>query len=292
MSLSVCLVATDSAPRAATILESLRPYADEVLIAADSHVAEETLSCYSKLADRLLRIDSCSDERHTDLPHEQCGGDWILRLSGDELASRAFLRRLPEMLSSRTVQRFWVLRRWLFGDEKRYIAEQPWSADFVNRLVRNDGTDSIAALTPPPMSSAVAHEYVTEPFYHLGLLFESEQQRRDKAIRYEVVRPGLKAVGGGRLNEVFYLPELRDSPQLHPVPTEDEASVANVLCAPETIEPPHSSTTLPVISTAEMDRMWKERAVAEDAYRARIEAYEPIVSFAPAWTSRAESAPR
>jgi hypothetical protein len=134
------------------------------------------------------------------------------------------------------------------------------------------------------MTPAAPHEYVTEPFYHLELLLENEQQRRDKVIRYETVRPGLKAVGGGRLNEVFYLPELRDSLQLHPVPVEDRAAVSNTLRASETIEPRHSSTKLPVTSIGQTDRMWKERAVSEDAYRAKIEAYEPTVSFAPTET--------
>jgi hypothetical protein len=110
MSLSVCLMTTDPPARVTAILEPLRQYTDEIVIAADERVDDRTLACYSALADRLFRIDFRSYERHLSWLHAQCGGDWILRLDGDELASPAFLRRLPKMLDSRTVQQYWVLR--------------------------------------------------------------------------------------------------------------------------------------------------------------------------------------
>ena len=57
MSLSVCLMAAAPPSRVAAILEPLRPFADEVIIAADSRVDDETLAGYGALASRLFRIE-------------------------------------------------------------------------------------------------------------------------------------------------------------------------------------------------------------------------------------------
>jgi hypothetical protein len=284
MSLSVCLLTSDPAGRVATILKPLRKYAEEVVIAADARVDEHTLAGYSALADRLFRIEFCSYERHLDWLYSQCEGDWILRLDGDELLSQAFLRRLPELLDSRTVRQYWILRRWLFGDGERYIAKHPWSVDFVSRLVRNDGTSPSASLITASAQPMAPYKYVTEPFYHLRLLLENERQRRDKVIRYEIVRPGLKAVGGGRLNETFYLPELCESLRLDRVPEEDRTPLAEALNASESIEPLDCGERPRVVSVEQMDRMWEGRIACEGAYKARIESYEPTVFFAASET--------
>src|ERR1035438_8060220 len=140
MSLSICLMTADPPSRVAAILEPLRPFADEVLIAADSRVDDETLAGYDALADELFRIGVLQAERHLALLCAECGGDWILGLDGDEVPSRAFLRRLPDMLASRQAQQFWIPVAWLFPDADRVLASMPWSQGFVNRLVRNDGT--------------------------------------------------------------------------------------------------------------------------------------------------------
>ncbi len=146
VSLSICLITADPPERIAAILEPLRAYADEVLIAADSRVDEQTLSGYNAIADRLFRIEHVLAERHLAWMFAQCGGDWILRLDGDELPSDALIRRLPELLSSRDVQQFWIRRAWLYPDPDRFLACEPWSEDFVNRLMRNDGTLRVRGL--------------------------------------------------------------------------------------------------------------------------------------------------
>src|SRR5580693_586792 len=102
----------DPASRVAAILEPLRPYAEEIVIAADARVEEATLAQYAAVADRLFRIEFRFPERHMAWLHAQCRGDWILRLDGDEVPSEAFVRRLPSMLASNRVHQFWTPTAW------------------------------------------------------------------------------------------------------------------------------------------------------------------------------------
>jgi Glycosyltransferase sugar-binding region containing DXD motif len=282
MSLSICLITADPAGRIEAILEPLREHADEVIIAADSRVDGQTLAGYAALADRLFRIEFLLSERHIPWLFAQCGGDWILRLDGDEVPSQAFVERLPRMLASRNAQQFWIPQAWLYPDAGRVLAGAPWGEDFANRLMRNDGTLRARGLQHLHADPVAPCEYVEAPFYHLDLLTNSEEERRDKAVRYEVARPHLTAAGGGRINEAFYLPELRPSLQSRPVPEEDRATIALAL-APEPSAP--ASRTLPedvpFVSLAEMDRFWEGRAVSEGACRASIEPREPTLSMAP-----------
>jgi hypothetical protein len=281
MSLSVCLMTADPASRVVAILEPLRPYAEEIVIAADARVDETTLLGYASIADRLLRIEFSFPERHMAWLYAQCNGDWILRLDGDEVPSQAFVRRLPRMLGSREVQQFWAPTAWLFPDRDRFLACLPWSTGFVPRLVRNDGTLRFSGLTHDHAQPVAPSEYVEEPFYHLELLTSTEQERRDKVVRYEVAHPHLLAEGGGRLNEAYYLPELRDSLELREVPQEDRTRIAQALDPSPMPTKPAQSEDVPLVLLAEMDRLWEGRAVDENAYHASIECWEPAPALAP-----------
>ena len=125
MSLSICLITVDPAARVAAILEPLLPHAEEIVIAADSRVDEETLAGYAALADRLFKIEFCQSERHLAWLFAQCSGDWILRLDGDEVPSPAFVRRLSSMLASRNAQQFWIAQAWLYPDAGHVLTGAP-----------------------------------------------------------------------------------------------------------------------------------------------------------------------
>lgn len=281
MSLSICLITADPPARIAAILEPLRPYADEILIAADSRVDDELLAGYAAVADRLFKIEFRRAERHLAWLCSQCSSDWILRLDGDEVPSQAFIRRLPELLASRRVQQYWIPRAWLYPDADRVLACAPWAEDFVNRLMRNDGTLRVSGAQHTDTEPVTPRAYVEEPLYHLDLLTTPRQQRRDKVVCYEVARPHLLAVGGGRINEAFYLPELRDSLEFRPVPDEDRAAITLALKGSHMPSPRTLVSNVPFISLKEMDSMWEGRAVCESAYRASIEPREPRSSLAP-----------
>jgi inositol phosphorylceramide mannosyltransferase catalytic subunit len=280
VSLSICLITADPPARVAAILEPLRPYADEIVIAADVRVDEATLAGYDTIADKLFSIEFILAERHLAWLCAQCDGDWILRLDGDEVASQAFVRRLPVMLGTRDVQQFWIPRAWLYPDAEQILAEAPWSEDFVNRLMRNNGTLRISGLQHTDPEAVSPREYIEEPLYHLDLLTTNHRERRDKVVRYEAARPGLLAAGGGRLNEAFYLPELRETLKLHPVPEEDRVAITRALAGSAPVSAA-SVENVPLVSLEEMDRMWEGRTVGADAYRASIEPHEPALSLAP-----------
>jgi Glycosyltransferase sugar-binding region containing DXD motif len=280
MRLSVCLITADPPSRVAAILEPLRPLAEEVLIAADSRVEEETLAGYAALADRLFKIEYVLPERHLAWLCAQCSGEWILRLDGDEMPSQALIRRLPELLDSRSVRQYWIRRAWLYPDAKRILGGTPWSEDFVNRLTRNDGALRVSGLQHTDPEPVTPREYIEQPLYHLDLLTSSHQQRQDKVVCYEASRSRLLAAGGGRLNEAFYLPELRTSLELHPVPEEDRAAIVRAIDGSG--RPARSSVEgVPFVPLAEMDRFWEGRTVGADAYRASIEPCDPSVSLTP-----------
>ncbi len=279
--LSICLITADPPARVATILQPLRSVAEEIVIAADSRVGKETLAGYGAIADKLFSVEFVQSERHLAWLCAQCEGDWILRLDGDEIPSRAFARRLPEMLDSREVQQFWIPRAWLYPDGERVLAGAPWSTDFVNRLTRNDGTLRISGQQHTYAEPAAPCEYIEEPLYHLDLLTNDRGRRHDKAVRYEVARPRMPVAGGGRINEAFYLPELRESLELRQVPDEDRAVIAQALAgslAPVSNTPTENAR---YVSLDEMDRMWEGRKIHPDAYRASIELREPTLVLAP-----------
>jgi Glycosyltransferase sugar-binding region containing DXD motif len=286
MSLSVCLITADPPSRVAAILEPLRAHASEIIIAADTRVEEPTLARYEALADRLFRIEYLYLERHLAWLFAQCSGDWIMKLDGDEVPSGAFLRRLPHMLSSRHIRQFWTPNAWLFPDRNRILGDLPWSMDYVNRLMRNDGSLRVRGLQHLHADPVTPREYLEEPFYHLDLLLSSQRQRRDKALRYEAIRPGLTALGGGRINEAFYLPELRHELDLGEVPEQDRAALARALVADEipdrSLDVSASLSSVPVVPLAETDRLWEGRTVKADAYHATIEAPAGRLALAPA----------
>jgi hypothetical protein len=281
LSLSICLMTADPPSRLAAILEPLRPFADEVVIAADSRVGDEALAGYQTLADRLFRIDFRFAERHLQWLYAQCRCDWILRIDGDELVSNAFLRRLPGRLRSRDAQHYWVATAWLFPDGHHFLAGAPWSEGFVNRLTRNDATLRVSGLLHTHAEPVRPCEYVQEPFYHLDLLMASERERRDKALCYEVARPGLSAPGGGRINEAYYVPESHDELELREVPSEDRAWIARALQPPSALDVRTPLAEVSTVSLEETDRYWEGRAVREGAHRARIEPLQAKYTLTP-----------
>ncbi len=280
------MITANPAPSVAAILEPLQRYASEIVIAADARVDHDTLAAYGDLADRLFRIEFRRSERHLAWLLAQCGGDWILRLDGDEVPSQAFTRSLPEMLASRAAQQFWTANAWLFPDATHVLDGIPWSQDFASRVVRNDATLRAPGAQHLHIAPITPREYREEPFYHLDLLMTSLAERRDKVVRYEVARPHLLAPGGGRINESFYLPELRGSLEFRPVPEEDRAAIVRAL---EGASPSLSSKPLEsgrarnarFVRLEEMDRVWEGRTVLDDAYRASIEPYRSRISLAP-----------
>jgi hypothetical protein len=139
VSLSVCCLTGDAGPRVAAILRSLRPVADEIVVAADSRVDHDRLEQYAAAADRVLRFAVTQVERHFAWLYAQCSCEWIFRIDADEVPSLALVKGLRELTDERRAQQYWFPRRWLYPDPGHWLEETPWWPDYQNRLVRNDG---------------------------------------------------------------------------------------------------------------------------------------------------------
>jgi inositol phosphorylceramide mannosyltransferase catalytic subunit len=279
--LSICMLVADPPHRVEAALAPVRHLADEIVIAADGRVDPADLAGYHGLCDRLYRIDFVNYERHLAWLHAQCRGDWVMPVEGDEVISEALADRLPSLLGRRDVRQVWTARRWVHGDAGHVLDEAPWSADHTVRLVRNDGGLSFSGVQHAHARFERPCEYLEEPVYHLELMQSDLEARRAKAIRYEVSVPHRRAIGGGRLNEAMYLPELRPSVRTRAIPAADAAAVARALApAPAAPERAPLDPLPPVVALAEVDRHWALRPLEERDYAARIEPAEDPV-FAP-----------
>jgi hypothetical protein len=266
------MVTDQPAARVQASLASLRPIADEIVIAADGRVDAETLAGYGAVADQLFRIEFRTLERHLPWLHAQCRGDWILRMDADEVPSARLIARLPDLLRTRTIDQYHIAQAWLYPDERHFLDDAPWAGDFPNRLVRATGGLHFDGRLHQHATISGPSAYVTEPTYHLSLVFQNGSERRAKAIRYEVDEPHTQAVGG-RFNEAYYLPELRDALAVRDVPIEDRDCIARaVRCGPARLA--DVAPEMEVLMAAETSRYWAGREVAPTAYRARIAAFD------------------
>lgn len=271
----------DPPARVAASLALLRPVADEIVVAADSRVAPNELKAYDGLVDTLLRFDF---RPPVDRPRawlmRQCRSDWILWIDGDEVPSAALVAALPQLAKSTDVEQHLVARRWLFTDSGWWLAEPPWWPDFQVRLVRNDATLAPPAELHAGITPVLPARHVEAPMYHLDCVLTDAATRRAKAAGYTAAagdKP-VFAYGGGRLDEVLYVPEEWAQPALRPVPAEDRKWIDSVLAAGSPLEgEPRADGTPsapPVVAPEEIDAVASVRTLPEAAYQADLALFE------------------
>jgi hypothetical protein len=273
VTLSVLCPTRDPGPRVRALLEPLREVADEIVVAADSRVDPDQLGDHAAIADRLLRFEFGAPNGALAWLHEQCRGDWVLTIAGDEVASAALVQALPELTASKRALQVWLPTRWLFPDQRHWLAEWPWFPDFHNRLVRNDGTLRFPGLKHTHATPVLPARWVEASLYHLDLVLSTIDERREKVHRYEAHAPGLTLPGGAALNATYYLPELHAARPAQPVPTEDLERISRVMSShgggaapPEATEPAR---------VEEIRRLWSARTFDVDGYHARLEWLDP-----------------
>lgn len=273
MTLSVLCPTRDPGPRVRALLAPLREVADEVVVAVDSRVDPDTLGEHAAAADRLVRFEYGEPNASLAWMHEQCRGDWVLTIAGDEVPSAALVEALGELTATRRVLQTWVPTRWVFPDALHWLAEWPWFPDFHNRLVRNDGTLRFPGRKHTFAAPALPAQWVDAPIYHLPLVLDSEDERRARVTRYEGQAPGLALPGGLPLDATYYLPERHAEHALERVPESDAVLIDRVLGAsPDGTPAPRQVEPAPL---AEIQRLWAARAFAAAGYRARVAPFEP-----------------
>lgn len=228
--LSVCLLTNDPPERLSAVLAPLRGLADEIVIGADSRLPPETLAAYAELADRVPVFEFRQNiERHLAWLHEQCAGDWILRLDGDESVSAPLLDALPRLVASAEIRQYWLPRRWLSADGGGWHDELPWAPDYQARLVRNDASLTFSGEPHSGADHVFPAMYLRESIYHLVCALEPKELRVVRSLRHELLEPLRLAPGGGPFNATYYVPErfARRAPAR--IPAADSALVDAVL---------------------------------------------------------------
>jgi hypothetical protein len=227
MTLSICCLTNAPGDRLESILEQLRPVADEVVVGADSRVGDERRREYASSADIVLPIDFVFAERHLAWLVEQCSSDWVLRVDDDEVPSPALVERLP-WLVAQEIEQYWIPRRWLYPEPTHWLDQLPWWPDYHNRLVRRNSDLRFSGVLHTGAEPVLPARFLDWPLYHLECILKSRAAREAKAARAEKMRPGLTAPGGGPLNDVYYLPEVYACRPPAMVSAEDQAAIAQV----------------------------------------------------------------
>jgi hypothetical protein len=195
----------------------------------------------------------------------------VLLLAGDEVPSAALAAALPGLCAEPSLRQVWLPTRWVWPDRAHWLDALPWYPDVHNRLLRNDDDLWFEGRLHSYARPRLPMRYVESPLYHLVCLMEDAHAREERARRYEERRPGLRAHGGGSLNERMYLPERFARRPPAPIPEEDLAAIAAVLDAgddPPAAAPPRGP--IPVGRRAEIDALWAGRELEPGAYRAKI----------------------
>jgi hypothetical protein len=161
--------------------------------------------------------------------HAQCTQRWILNIDDDEVPSAALLGSLGELLATREITHWWLPRRWLFKGVDTCLDEPPWVPDYQLRLYRNDAESlRFSDEFHRPVVASGAAGFARAPLWHLDCLVSAPHARRQKALRYERERRGMRVAGLSH-NTAFYLPELRPDARTMSLPPEDSELVREVL---------------------------------------------------------------
>jgi hypothetical protein len=275
--LSVCCLTRDPGARVEAIMRQLRPIAQEIVVAVDSHLDPERLGRYAAAADRLVRYEFV-DSAEQAMPWlvTQCSGEWILRIDGDEVLCPGVVTRLPELIAARDVFQYWLPCRWLYPDAEHYLAQPPWHYSSP-RLVRNDpATLWHAGLSHGSLDPVFPSVLLDEGFYHLALLVNDVAFRERKVAHYL----SIDSTHSRRVIEVdvnaFYVPERdrRFGVAPVPVPLRDRAAIAEVLAARGEELPGPPAAEIPLYTWEAIQRVWPRRTLPDSAYQGEIQAFE------------------
>ena len=270
--LSFCITTRGPAERVRALLELVRPVADEIVLAVNRDGGLDALDACADLADRRLTYEFAdSPSRLIGWVLHQCSADWILRLDDDEVPSAELLRALPHLIRDRRPSLLAIKRRWLHPSPDRMIAQpSAWATEYQPRALRNlPGTWRFDGRVHSDVQVAGERRLVEAPIYHCALVLQDSQARRERALAYELLRPGV-AYGDLPVNGL-YLPEMVEGVETEPVPEPDRALIGAVL-AGSAERGPDPGRAASHASRTDVDAYNSTRVVGPGAYRARLEA--------------------
>ena len=272
MALSVCCLTNDRPALVAEMLTLFRPVADEIFVAVDARVDPRRLGPLVDVADTTVRFEyDATPERARPWLVASCAHPLVLMVDGDEVPSQALLAALADLVADDGAEQFRVTRRWLFPDERWWLAERPWCPDFQLRLFRRGPQLDFDLRFHGGVRAAVPARYVMEPLYHLACVTRPFAERRRAARAYDAARPGLVAVGGGPMNDTLYVPEHFATHRPVPTPPEDGVAIRRVIDAPDGAA---TSVELPLVGRAEIDRHHPVDPLDTQGYRVELRVVE------------------
>jgi hypothetical protein len=277
-SLSLCVMTPGPPERVRALLECCRGHVDEVVLLVDAAGDRETLDACADLADRRYVVDCSEVVIALGWMLHRCRGDWILRLDDDEVPSAGLLAALPALVRERFATNIALRRRWLYPDRRTFVTTRPWLPDFQVRLVRN--VPGIWTFPGPRGHGALEvlgeRHFSAEAIYHADPLLRDVAVRRAKRARLAALQPELNA-DGVPANDV-YVPE-DHAVLLAQVPAQDAALIEHVLRArpaPATAARSARGPAPERVSSADLARLTRSRAVLPGAYAARLRIDEPL----------------
>jgi len=267
--LSVCCMTGGRAPeRLAAILELLRPIAGEIVIAVDDR-HDEASTLLARHADRVATFPSADpSDRPLAWLFGLCRGDWILNIDDDEVPGAELLAALPSLVERTDITHCWIARQWVYPSTATHLDQDPWTGDYQIRLVQTDPrflhfSDEFHR----PVACYGPGRFVGAPLWHLDLIVNSPERRREKAIAYERARRGMRVAGVSH-NSGLYLPELRPQAATAVVPQADRVMLDAVL-AGRTVAA-HEPVAIERSTHFEIDAVWPGEPFSASLGLARV----------------------
>lgn len=183
--LSVVVLTRNEAKHIRACLESVRAFADEMLVFDSCSTDETTEIARDAGASVETRpFDNYAAQRNAAL--EAAHGDWTFFLDADERADEAVGKEVRDTIShientmSDTVL-FWIPRRnYIIG---KWIQHTGWSPDFQPRVLKRGKAHFDPARPVHELVIADGAElYLVEPLVHYN--YETFAQFREKQVRY------------------------------------------------------------------------------------------------------------
>jgi hypothetical protein len=194
MRVNAMLVTNDLMPQSLPWMAEAREIFDELVIFIDKRRATAgTLHRAHKVATRVHPYQANAwYDWDLGAMAKACESEWVFILDYDEQLSPEWHQaEWRQILETRAFTHFWLPRRWIVQPD-RYIAVDPWWPDFQLRLLKNNlkGTTFPSRLHDTIYVPGQGAYLQNLAIHHHVLWLLSRKTRKEKAGRYEQMRPG------------------------------------------------------------------------------------------------------
>jgi len=210
MKLSVCIISLNNERGILRCLNSVLPFADEVVI-VDGGSKDDTIDIVKSIKDEKIRLfhhpwpDDFSVQRNLSLHYAR--GDWIFVIDADETIGRNFAKFVGKLMKSRRYVYYWFRRYWLVSvNPMLYLHGEPIYPDYQLRLFRNKiGAHYRGKVHVSPRIYGLGAYAENIHLFHYKLIDETREEREEDIKRYENLERD-----AGLMHRKYYLGESYD----------------------------------------------------------------------------------